>query len=86
MAAQDQGISANYFKNIILKEETDGKCQLCKQQKEIINYLTSGCPTLAKNEYLMRHERIGAHLLYSICKALGSETTEKCYTNAHASM
>jgi hypothetical protein len=32
-AAQDQTISTNYFKNKILKEEVDNKCQLCKQNE-----------------------------------------------------
>ena len=31
VAAQDQGISTNYFKNKILKEEIESKCPLCKQ-------------------------------------------------------
>ena len=30
LAAQDQAISTNYFKNKILKEETESKCRLCK--------------------------------------------------------
>jgi hypothetical protein len=30
VAAQDQEISTNYFKNKILKEETESKCRLCK--------------------------------------------------------
>jgi len=29
--AQNQAISTNYFKNKILKEETESKCRLCKQ-------------------------------------------------------
>ena len=32
---------------------------------------------LAKNEYLMRHDKVCTHLHYSICKALGIETTDK---------
>ena len=35
-----------------------------------------------KNEYLIRHNRVGAHLHYSISKALGIETTEKWCTHA----
>jgi len=35
---------------------------------------------LAKNEYLMRHDKVCTHLHYSICKALGIETTDKWYT------
>jgi len=30
VAAQDQAISTNYFRNKILKKETESKCRLCK--------------------------------------------------------
>jgi NADH:ubiquinone oxidoreductase subunit F (NADH-binding) len=56
VAAQDQAISTNSFKNKILKEEMCSKCRLCKQHEETIYHLTSGCPILVKNEYLMRHD------------------------------
>ena len=36
VAAQDQAIGTNYFKNKILKEETESKCWLCKQHEETI--------------------------------------------------
>jgi hypothetical protein len=29
----------------------------------------------------MRHDKVCTHLHYSICKALGSETTDQWYTN-----
>jgi hypothetical protein len=69
------------LKNTILKEGVDSKRQLCKQHEETTDHLTSGCPILAKNEYLMRHDKIGAHLHYSICKATGIETTDTWYTH-----
>ena len=47
----------------------------------MVEHLTSGCPILAKNEYLMRHYKVCTYLLYSICKALGIETTDKWYTH-----
>jgi hypothetical protein len=84
MAAQDQAISANYFKNKILMEEVDCKCRLCKQHEETIYHLTSECPILAKNEYLMRHDKVGAQLHYSICKALGIEMTDKSHARMRA--
>ena len=83
VAAQDQAISTNCFKNKILKEETESKYRLCKQHEETIDHLTSGCPILVKNEYLMRHDKVCTHLHYSICKALGIETTDKRYTHMH---
>ena len=56
-AAQDQATSINYFKKKILNEEIESKCRLCKQHEETIDLLTSGCPILAKNKYLMRHDK-----------------------------
>jgi len=54
VTAKDQAFSTNSFKNKILKEETESKYRLCKQHEETIDHLTSGCPILAKNEYLIR--------------------------------
>jgi hypothetical protein len=85
VAAQHQAISTNYIKNKIVKEETDSKCRLRKQHEETLDRLTSGFPILAKNKYLMRKDRVGAHLHYAICKALRFEMT-KLYTNAQGSM
>jgi hypothetical protein len=62
-----------------LKEEIKSKCQLCKQHEETINHLISECPILAKNEYLMRHDKVCTNLHYSICKSLGIDTTDKWY-------
>jgi len=86
VAAQDQAISTNYFKNKILKEGTESKCLLCKLHEETIDHLTSGCLILVKNEYLMRHNKVCTHMHYSICKALGTETTDRWYTHAQASV
>ena len=64
VAAHDQAISTKYFENKILKQEIESKCQLCKQHEETIDHLNSGCPILAKNEYLMRHDKVCTHLHY----------------------
>ena len=55
VAGQDQAISTNCFKNIILKEETDIKCRLWQKHEGTIDHLTSSRPIMAKNEYLIRH-------------------------------
>ena len=43
VAAQDQAVSTNYFKNKILKQEIESKCRLCKQHEETIDHLTYCC-------------------------------------------
>jgi hypothetical protein len=78
---QDQAISTNYIKRKILKEEIESRCRLCKEYKETIDHLTSGCSILTKNEYLIRHDRVCTHLHFSICKTLGIETTEIWYSH-----
>jgi len=60
VAAQDEAINTNYFKNTILKEETDSKYQLCTQHKETIDHLNSGCPFWQENTYFMRHDKVRA--------------------------
>jgi hypothetical protein len=60
------------------------KYRLCKGHEETIDHLTSGCLILARNEYLMRHDKVFAHWHYSICKALGFETTDKWHTHTRA--
>jgi hypothetical protein len=68
MAAQDHVINTNYFKKNVLKEGIGSKCLLCTEYEESVDRLTSGCPTPAKNEYVIRHDKVYTHLLYSICK------------------
>jgi hypothetical protein len=81
VAAQDQAISTNFFKNKIFKAEIESKCWLCKQHEETIDHITLGCSILAKGEYLMRHDKVCVHLHYSICKAVAFEMTDKWYTH-----
>jgi hypothetical protein len=83
VAAQDHVTSTNNFKNKILKEKTESECRLCKQHEETTDHLTSGCPILAKNEYLMRHDKVCTHLHYSLCKTL---KRQRVHTRAHASV
>jgi hypothetical protein len=81
VAAKDQAVSTNYCKRKILKEEIESRCRLCKEYEESIDHLTSGCPILAKNEYIIRHDRVCTHLHYSICRTLGAETIENWYSH-----
>jgi hypothetical protein len=80
MAAQDRAINTNYFKKKFLKQEIESRCRMCKEYEETIDHLLSGCPSLEKNEYIVRHDKVCTHLHYSICKKLGIETVENWYS------
>jgi hypothetical protein len=62
VAAQNQAISTKYFKRKIMKEEIESRCRLCKEYEETIDHLTSGCPILEKNEYLIRRDKVSVHI------------------------
>jgi hypothetical protein len=81
VVAQNHSVSTNYFKRTILKEEIVSRCTEYTEYEETIDHLTSGCPILAKNEYIIRHDKVCTHLHYSICKTLGIETTENWYSH-----
>jgi hypothetical protein len=80
VTAQDHALSTNYFKREVLKEETEGKCQLCKEYEETIDHLTSGYPILVKNENIIRRDKICTYLHYSICREFGIEVPDNWYS------
>ena len=56
IAAQDQSLQTRWHQhNILKKPEVDPKCRLCGRFNEAIDHLVSGCPELAKTEYIHRH-------------------------------
>ena len=74
---------------IIIRDENGRECPLCEQHVDTTDHPTSGYPILANNEYLMRHDRTGAHLHYSTRTALSIEKKEngrrcaRARTHAH---
>ena len=47
---------------------TDPMCRICGQLQETADHLISGCPELAKTEYIQRHNKADAYLYRTICK------------------
>jgi hypothetical protein len=81
VAAHDQAVSTSNFKRKILKEEIECICRLCKKYEESIDHLTSGCPILANNEYIIRYYKVCTYHHCSICKTLGIKTTEDWFSH-----
>ena len=57
IAAQDQSLATNNYRNKIFKDGTNPKCRLCYDYDETIEHITSGCPVLAKRKYLEQHDK-----------------------------
>ena len=62
-----------------MKTSSDPQCRYCNQYCETIDHLISGCPVLAKREYLIRHNKVAQYVHWNICKHYGLHTTDKWY-------
>lgn len=64
MAIQDKVIRTKNYEKHILKMGTVDKCRKCNLPGETIEHITSGCPNLADNDYLSRHNQV-AKIIHS---------------------
>jgi len=79
IAAQDQAIKTKYLQAKIIKNGSDPNCRICGRFQETVDHITSGCPELAKTEYLHRHNKVAAYIHWNICKSQNIQVTEKWY-------
>ena len=86
IATQHQCIKTNYYRNKILRDGTDPKCRICGQFQETIDHLVSGCPELAKTEYIQRHNKAAAYLHWTICKQYNIKVQDKHYEREPATV
>ena len=52
---------------------------MCQNGDQSVDHIVSGCPVLAKDEYLHRHDKPAAYLHGNICKHYNLPATEKWY-------
>ena len=57
-AIQEQAVTTNYIKKTYHKTSNTDTCRLCKQHRETIHHVVSGCPILSDNVYTQRHDNI----------------------------
>ena len=68
IAAQDQCIKTNYYRNKILKDGTSPMCRICGQLQETVDHFVCRYPELTKTEYIQRHNKAEAYLHWTVCK------------------
>ena len=67
------------YRHHIIKDGTQPQCRICGIYDETIHHLVSGCPELAKTEYIHRHNKVAAYLHWKICKRYKIKAPEKWY-------
>jgi hypothetical protein len=79
IAAQDQSLATRSYHHRIIKDGTDPQCRICGKHEQSIDHIISGCPELAKTEYIQRHNKAAANLHWEICTEYMIKTTDKWY-------
>ena len=79
LAAQDQSLKTKNYEKHVMKATGDDKCRYCHEKQETIDHLVSGCPVLAKSEYILRHNKVAQHLHWQICKHYNIKVNDKWY-------
>ena len=79
LAAQDQSLKTKNYQANIMKTTTDSRCRYCADHCETIDHLLSGCPVLAKREYLIRHNKVAQYVHWAISKHYGLQTADTWY-------
>ena len=80
IAAQDQSLPTRWYQqNILKKPDVDPECRLYGRFEETIDHLVSGCPELAKTDYIHRHNKAAAHMHWKVCKEFGIKVKERWY-------
>ena len=79
IAAQDQSLMTKQYQSEIMKNGMNPKCRLCNQYNETIDHIVSGCPVLAKSEFMQRHDKAASYIYWKISKAFNLSVADKWY-------
>ena len=55
-------LATRLYHHKIIKDGTSPHCRLCNRYDESIDHSLSGCPELAKTEYIKRHNNAAAYM------------------------
>jgi len=61
-------------------------CRIFQQFQETVDHVVSGCPELAKTEYIQRYNKAAAYLHWTICKHYNIKVQDKHYEHEPATV
>ena len=79
IAAQDQSLATGLYHHKIIKDGTRPLWRLCNRYDESIDHILSGCPQLAKTEYIKRQNNAAAYMHWKILKHYNMKANDKWY-------
>ena len=82
LAAQELALFSRYHEKNILKNRDDDGCRVCGVEPETISHILFGCDSLAKREYLTRHNGVCKYIHHTIIKAFGISCSDNWFTHS----
>ena len=79
IAVQDQSLPTKSYFERIVKNGTSPLCRICHNHEETVDHIISGCPVLAKTNYLERHNKAAAYIHWRACQHYRIEVPEMWY-------
>ena len=79
LVAQDQSIPTRVYQSRILINEADPICRLCTNNKEAVDHIILGCPTVENRKYFQRHDQVAKYIHWTLCKHYEIPHSEKWY-------
>ena len=82
ISAQEQALRTKWVKATIDKVEgEDGKCRICGEWFETVKHVVSGCSELAKKQYVIRHDKMGARIHWELCQIFEIHCEDKWFNH-----
>ena len=81
IAAQDQSLPTKSYFARIVKDGSSPLCRICHKYEETVDHIISGCPELAKTDYLERHNKAAAYMYihWKACQHYNVKVPERWY-------
>ena len=74
---QELAIFTRWHERHILKNRLSDTCRVCGIESETTTHLLAGCGTLAKKEYLDRHNNVARYIHRALCDTYNIQTESK---------
>ena len=64
--AQDQSLETRLYHSNLIKDGTNPLCRMCGKFDESADHVISGCPALAKTEYIQRQDNAASYIHWKV--------------------
>ena len=81
LAAQELALFTRWHEKHILFKQVSDLCRVCQCKTESMSHILSGCDTLAKKEYLDRHNGVATYIHHAICQNYNIQTCAKWHAH-----